>query len=113
MLFCFPILAALPGGGKAGALWSSTNLSSSHGRPSSGYGRPKTAEQKKRGYEKPWLSGTKPATKKTAQTTEHKPEKSAPEHRETSGFQFMLQILFNLISIPCMADQFKPYKRAQ
>ena len=85
------ILVALPGGGKAGALWSSTNLSSSQGRLPSKV-RPKTADQKKRGYEKPWLSGSKPTSKKLTET-EHKPEKTLSQHKEIAGLLMCYQFL--------------------
>ena len=88
---------ALPGGGKAGALWSSTNLSSSQGRLAS-KGRPKTAEQKKRGYEKPWLSGSKPGSTK-AMEAGHKTEKHVPHHRELGGIIYLKNLMCILICI--------------
>ena len=55
--FYFFVLVALPGGGKNSAsAWSSTSLSASHARPPS-------ADQKKRGYQKPWLAGSKTGPK--------------------------------------------------
>eukprot|EP00795_Rhopilema_esculentum_P008582 gene8582-14591_t len=48
---------ALPGGGKNSAsAWSATSLSASHARPPS-------ADQKKRGYQKPWLTGSRTGSK--------------------------------------------------
>ena len=80
----------MPGGGKAGAIWSSTNLSSSQGRLPSKV-RPKTAEQKKRGYEKPWLSGSKPATKKLTDM-DYKTEKTLSQHKQTAGLLYINNI---------------------
>jgi len=85
---------ALPGGGKAAGIWSSTDLSSSQARSASAKTRPKTAEQKKRGYDKPWLPGSKTGSKKLTETS-HRKEKTMPEHREATDEKVKKAAMWN------------------
>ena len=91
-------LVALPGGGKAAGIWSSTDLTSSQARSASAKTRPKTAEQKKRGYEKPWLSGSRTVSKKLTETG-HRNEKTMPEHRKVEGFTLHYSFCFFFICV--------------